>query len=92
MLREKTSRSLFEIGDLAFGLDAELIDPIAIFPGSPTTGTILAGASFRQRVTADRAAEELILPWDRRAAMGNGTRENAGGELCPGTGGLKSAV
>ena len=72
MLKEKTSCSFFEVGDLAFGLDAELIDPIAIFPGSPTARAILAGASLRQGVTADRAAEELVLPRDRRAAMSNG--------------------
>jgi hypothetical protein len=57
MVKEKTGRSFFWIEDLAFGLDAELVDPIAIFPGTPTTRAILAGASFRQRVTADRAAE-----------------------------------
>ena len=72
MLIENTSRNFCLKEELAFGLDAELIDPIAIFPGTPTAWAILAGASLRQGVTADRAAEELVLPRDRRAAMSNG--------------------
>lgn len=71
MLVEMVTYSFYWIGNLTLGLDAELIDPVAIFPSTPTTRAILAGASFRQGVTADRAAEKLIFTWYGGVAAGN---------------------
>ena len=92
MLIEKTRRNFGWIGKLPFGLDAELIDPIAIFPGTPAARAILAGASLRQGVTTDWAAEEFIFSWGWGTAIGNRSGENTGGDLSPCAGRLEEAV
>ena len=61
MPKVKTRCSLFWMGDLTFGLDTELIDPVAIFPDMPAARTCLAGGSFGQGVSANWAAEKVVF-------------------------------